>query len=124
MIWEAYEGSTADGETDCVEVEQEYILSGVLKEYTKLWLSGQDISLPGAVITKKAAEQVYEKAVKERADPGLTLNDPQKIYFLRQHPEWNSRQKKHLKDIIRNSWKTKPPTRPEQPKAITSFTPV
>lgn len=86
VIGEAYEGSTADGETDCVEMEQEYILSGVLKEYTNLWLSGQDISLPGAVITKKAAEQVYEKAVKERADPGLTLNDPQKIYFFTTAP--------------------------------------
>lgn len=86
VIGEAYEGSTADGETDCVEMEQEYILSGVLKEYTNLWLSGQDISLPGAVITKKAAEQVYEKAVKERADPGLTLNNPQKIYFFTTAP--------------------------------------
>ena len=86
VIMEAYEGSTADGELDCVEVEQEYILSGVLKEYTNLWLSGQDVRLPGAIITKKAAEQAYEEAVKESAELGLTLNDPQKIYFFATAP--------------------------------------
>ena len=82
----AYEGSTADGEPDRVEVEQEYILSGVLKEYTNLWLSGQDVSLPGAVITEKAAEQAYENAVRESTDLGLTLNNPQKVYFFTTAP--------------------------------------
>lgn len=68
----------ADENTQDVVEEKKYHLCGVIRSYTGLWCIG-DAKMPGAVVTKTQAEQLF----KEARQQGEKIKPPETQYFFR-----------------------------------------
>ncbi len=76
--------SFSAGEEEVV-LEKKYRLCGVIKEYTRLWSVNQStlrMPLVGAVITKTAAEALYQDALSAGAESGIIPDAAVPQYFF------------------------------------------